>query len=334
MKVKTLLILFLLFALYGCFYTYEERIRIDGSSTLFPLTEAVSEEFRKIESETKITIGVSGTGGGFKKLARNEIDIANASRGITEDEINLCLQNGVKFIELPVSYDGIVVVVHPDNQFVDYLSISELKLIWEPAAQGEILFWDQVRPGWPHKRLQLFGAGTSSGSFDYFTKAVVGIARASRGDYTASEDDNVLVQGVSGAKGALGYFGIAYYQENKNKMRAVPIVDDRRGGKTDPVFPTNDNITSGKYQPLARTEFLYVNLASAEKAAVQRFISFYLSEATSLETEISGVPLSPLAYKEAQRRFNLKITGTIFEANEIVGADLVELLQKANDENN
>lgn len=334
MRAKIIAILFFPLSIIGCFYQYEERIRIDGSSTLFPLTEAVSEEFRKVESGTKITIGVSGTGGGFKKLARNEIDIANASRSITTDEANLCKQNGVEFIELPVSYDGIVVVVHPDNQFVDYLTISELKLIWEPAAQGEILYWDQIRPEWPHKRLQLFGAGTSSGSFDYFTKAVVGIARASRGDYTASEDDNVLVQGVSGAKGALGYFGIAYYQENKSKMRAVPIADDRRAQNLEPIFPTNENIISGKYQPLARTEFLYVNLTSSEKAAVQRFISFYLSSATSLETEISGVPLSPAAYSEAQKRFNLKITGSIFETNEIVGANLAELLKKANDENN
>lgn len=318
----------------SCFYQYEERIKIDGSSTLFPLTEAVAEDYRRVDPNTKITIGVSGTGGGFKKLARNEVDIINASRSITSEEEILCRENGIEYIELPVSYDGIVIVVHPDNDFVDYLSISELKKIWEPDAQGKIKYWDQVRAGWPHKPIQLFGAGTSSGSFDYFTKAITGEAKASRGDYTASEDDNVLVQGVSGAKGALGYFGIAYYLENKEKLKAIPIDDEISTNGVKYIFPSDSTIRNGQYFPLARVEFLYVNKNALQKKVLIDFVNFYLNNCASLEAEINGVALSAGTYVEVQKRFEKKITGTLFATRSLVGANLEKLLKSENDQNN
>lgn len=322
MKYRFTLLVFGIF-LAGCFKEYKGRIRIDGSSSVYPVTEAVAEEFRRIEPNIRVTVGVSGTGGGFKKFARGETDISNASRPIKESEIKACAANGIGFIEIPVAYDGLAVVVSPSNDFVDYLTVEELKRIWEPAAQNVIKSWKQVRAGFPDIPLRLYGAGTSSGTYDYFTEAITGEAKSSRGDYTASEDDNVLVQGVSSDKGALGYFGLAYYEENKNKLKLVAI--DAGKGK---ILPNSSTVRTGEYAPLSRPEFIYVNAKSATDQYVQQFVAFYLSNAPVLVKEIGYVPLPPEAYLLALERFKKRKTGSLFANRSTVGADLVQMLKE------
>lgn len=309
--------------LCSCFKTYEGKINIDGSSSVYPLTEAVAEEFRKIEGDIRITVGVSGTGGGFKKFLRGEIDISNASRPISPEELKISKKNGIEFIEIPVCYDGMAIVVSPKNIFTDYLTVAELKLIWSPESQGKIKSWQQVRDIWPDLPLNLYGAGTSSGTYDYFTEAINGKAKASRGDYTASEDDNVLVQGVSSDIGGLGYFGLAYYTENKAKLRLVPI---RYRKESEAVFPNDSTVQHGKYRPLSRPEFIYVNLKSTRKPYVQAFVKFYLEHAATLAKEVGYVPLPEAVYHLSYLRFTQGITGSIFENQSVVGANLLQLL--------
>lgn len=303
MRINTKYIfLFLTIALFtSCFGNYEDRIRIDGSSTLFPLSEAVAEDFRKSYPDIKVTVGVSGTSGGIRKFIRNEIEIADASRKMNKLEIEECEKNGIEFIELPVSKDGIVIAVHPENTFVDYLTVSELKKIWEPAAQKKIMYWDQVRENWPHEKIQLFGAGTSSGSFDFFTYNIVGIKKASRGDYTASEDDNLLVQGVSGAKYSLGFFGYSYYKENANKLKLVAINYSDDVKSTQAILPNKESIQQDLYKPLSRTEYIYINKKSFEKQIVREFCLYYISNAEKLLTEIGGIPLAKENYLESKK---------------------------------
>lgn len=299
-KVKNLCIIAFWSIFTGCFGDYEDRIRIDGSSTLFPLSEAVAEDFRKVHPDIKITVGVSGTSGGIRKFIRNEIDIADASRKMNSLEIEECIKNNISFIEIPVSNDGIVIAVNPGNDFIDYLSVSELKKIWEPKAQKTILYWDQVRENWPHKPIQLFGAGTSSGSFDFFTLKIVGTKKASRGDYTASEDDNMLVQGVIGAKYSLGFFGYSYYKENLNELKLVPIDDEVENTGKGAIFPNEMSIKNGNYQPLSRTEYIYINSSSLEKSIVKDFVLYYVNNAEKLLTEIGGVPLTKDEYSKSK----------------------------------
>jgi phosphate transport system substrate-binding protein len=318
----------------SCFGSYDDRIKIDGSSTLYPLTEAVAEEFRSVYPEIKITVGVSGTGGGLKKFVRNEIDIADASRVLTTSEIEQCKKNNVPFIEIPVSNDALVIAVNKSNNFVDYLTVNELKMIWEPGAQLKIKYWDQIRSEWPHLPIQLFGAGTSSGSFDFFTKSIMGEKNASRGDYTASEDDNMLVQGVEGAKGALGYFGLIYYLENKDNLKAIPIDDERDDNGKGAIYPDENSIKNGYYQPLSRTEFLYVNKNSANREIVKKFVDYYIVSASKLVDEIGGVPLQKDTYIEALKRFDNGIEGSIFKEGELLnGKQLHERLKKKNAKN-
>lgn len=306
------------------------EISIDGSSTVYPITEAVAEEFRTVGPDVRVTVGVSGTGGGFKKFGRGETDISNASRPISESEIALCRENGVKFIELPVAYDGLAVVVNPANDFVDYLTVEELKKIWEPAAQGTITRWSQVREGWPDEPINLYGAGVASGTYDYFTEAITGEAKASRGDYTASEDDNVLVQGVANDNNALGYFGLAYYEENADKLKLVPIEDGNDANGAGPVAPSLETVSNGTYQPLARPEFIYINAASAVRDEMKAFVNFYLENASQLVREVGYVPLEAEAYELAAQKFAHGVTGTVFgEGASIVGVSMVELLRKA-----
>src|SRR6187455_1783152 len=232
-------------------------VQVDGSSTVFPITEAVAEEFQKAKkNKVKVTVGIAGTGGGFKKFCRGETDVSDASRPILKAEMDECKKNGIEYMELPVAYDALTVVVNPKNTFIKSLTVAELKKIWEPGAQGKITHWKQVNPAWPNAPLKLFGAGSDSGTFDYFTEAICGKAKASRGDFTASEDDNVLVQGISGDKNALGYFGYAYYAENKDKLKAVPIVNPKT---SKPVGPGPATVVDGSYQPLSRPIFIYVN---------------------------------------------------------------------------
>lgn len=321
-NIKLILLFFLTVVLTSCFKDYKGKIAIDGSSSVYPITEAVAEEFRNLHSDIRITVGVSGTGGGFKKFARGETDISNASRPIKRSEIEACQEAGISFIELPVAYDGLAVVVSPSNNFVDHLTVAELKKMWEPAAQNRVTSWRQIRSSFPDVPLRLYGAGTSSGTYDYFTEAVVGEAKSSRGDYTASEDDNVLVQGVSSDQGALGYFGLAYYEENKSKLKLVPI----DGGKG-PVLPTDSTVRTGVYAPLSRPEFIYVKLQSSGLPYVQDFIRFYMEQAPALVKEVGYVPLPAEAYRLSYQRFTNKVTGSMFTEKSTVGADLIKLLQ-------
>ena len=303
------------------------QIKIDGSSTVYPITEAVAEEFRRDQPDVRITVGVSGTGGGFKKFSRGEIDISNASRSIKQSEIDACKANKIEFIELPVAFDGLAVVVNPKNTWVDYLTVEELKKMWEPDAQNVINNWSQIREGWPDEPINLYGAGTASGTYDYFTEAIVGKSHASRGDYTASEDDNVLVQGVSTDKSALAFFGLAYYEENKDKLKLVPIDDKNDENGKGPIMPTLETVSNGTYIPLARPEFIYINKASANRPEVKAFVAFYMEVATELISEVGYIPLPSKAYIYAKSRFDKQITGTLFsKEGSSVGINMVELL--------
>ena len=302
-----------------------QTVKIDGSSTVFPITEAVAEDFQKSKRGTvKVTVGISGTGGGFKKFCRGETDISNASRPILKKEMADCKQAGIQYIELPVAYDALTVVVNPKNSFVKSLSVAELKKMWEPAAQGKVTNWNQVNPAFPKAPLKLFGAGADSGTFDYFTEAITGKSKSSRGDFTASEDDNVLVQGVSRDVNALGFFGFAYYVENRDKLKAVPIVE--KDGKP-AVTPSMENVLNGSYQPLARPIFIYVNAASIRKPEVREFVEYYNKHGESLAKEVKYVPLPPKAYTYNLESVGKMRLGTKFEGENKVGLTIEDLMK-------
>jgi len=303
-------------------------IKIDGSSTVFPVTEAVAEEFQKEKAgRVKVTVGISGTGGGFKKFVRGEIDVADASRPILAEEMAQAKTNGIEFIELPIAFDAIAVVVNPQNDWVTSMTVAELKKIWEPAAQGKITHWNHVRPEWPNEKIALFGAGADSGTFDYFTEAVVGKAKSSRGDYTASEDDNVLVQGVEGNKFALGYIPYAYYAPHSNRMKAVAIQWEKNKVQ-EPVLPSPENVLAGTYNPLSRPLFIYVSKKSMEKPEVKEFVEFYLTNVKTLATEVKYVPLTDAAYQMATDRLRALQTGSGFGGIPEVGLPIEELLKR------
>jgi len=281
------------------------QIQIDGSSTVYPITEAIAEEFRAEAPEVKVTVGVSGTGGGFKKFVRNEIDINDASRSIKDSEAEQCKENGISYIELSVAYDGLAVLVNPQNDWLTDITIEELKKIWEPAAQGTIMKWNQIRPEWPAEEIHLFGAGTASGTYDYFTEAIVGESGASRGDYTASEDDNVLVQGISSDKFALGFFGLAYYEENKDKLKLVGV-----NNGSGSVLPTMETVANGSYAPLSRPIFIYVSNKSAEREEVKAFVNFYLDNVASISEEVGYIPLPETEINKQKEKFNSFLAGS------------------------
>jgi len=303
------------------------RVSIDGSSTVYPITEAIAEEFLEENPRVRVTVGTSGSGGGFQKFAAGEIDITDASRPIQESEIEKAASNGIQFIEIPVAFDGLSVVVNPDNDWVDYLTVEELRTMWEPEAQGTITRWNQIRSEWPDRNLTLYGPGVASGTFDYFTEAVVGREAASRGDYTASEDDNVLVQGVSGDLNALGFFGFAYYYENQDRLKIVPIEDNNPDNGDGPVAPTFESIGNGTYQPLSRPLFIYISSQAAERSVVQQFVEYYLSNATELVRDVGYVPLNEGTYSLALERFQNRTTGSVFSGGAQVGVNIDELLQ-------
>ncbi|MFT6717378.1 MAG: phosphate transport system substrate-binding protein [Saprospiraceae bacterium] len=261
-------------------------ISIDGSSTVYPITEAVAEEFRNVAPDVRVTIGFSGTGGGFKKFSRGEIDIADASRSIKGGEITACEENQIKYVEIAVAYDGLAVIIHPQNDWVDYFTVEELKKLWEPSAQGTILKWSQIRAGWPDEPIHLFGPGTASGTYDYFAEAICGKKVGTRGDYNASEDDNVLVQGISRDKYGLGFFGLAYFKENSDKLKLVGV--DNGNGV---VVPTMETVGNGTYAPLSRPIFIYVSNQGAAKPEVKTFVNFYMEQAAILSEEVGYIPL-------------------------------------------
>ena len=300
-------------------------IQIDGSSTVFPVTEAVAEEFQKSKKgKVKVTVGIAGTGGGFKKFCRAETDISNASRPILKSEIEDCKKSGVQFIELPVAYDALTVIINPKNDWVKSLSVADLKKMWEPGAQGKVSTWNQVRAEWPNSPLKLFGPGADSGTFDYFTEAVVGKAKSSRGDFTASEDDNVLVQGDANDRNALGYFGFAYYIENQGKLKAVAI-DGGKGA----VGPSPKTVEDGTYQPLSRPIFIYVSKKSLDsKPEVKEFIDFYLKNASKLVKDVKYVALPPSAYTIGAAHISKGKIGTVFGGTAEVGVKIEDLMKR------
>lgn len=299
-------------------------VKVDGSSTVFPITEAMAEQFQKMKKgQVQVTVGVSGTGGGFKKFCNGETDISNASRPILKREMEACRSKNISYIELPVAFDALTVVVNPRNNWVKQLTVAELKTMWEPAAQGKIKTWNQVNPAWPNRPLKLFGAGTDSGTFDYFTEAIVGKAKSSRGDYTASEDDNVLVQGVATDVNALGYFGYAYYEENAKRLRAVPIVNAQ--GKAVP--PSRKTVEDGSYNPLSRPIFIYVNSESLRRPEVREFVEFYQRQASKLIPPTGYIPLPARAYAANLDNIRRGKTGTVFGGENKVGLTIDQLMK-------
>ena len=299
-------------------------IRIDGSSTVFPISEAVGEEFQK-GRDARVTIGVSGTGGGMKKFCTGEIDISGASRPIKGKEIDKCKSSGIDFIELPVAYDGIAVVVNPKNDWVESMTVAELKKLWSPEAQGKIMKWSDVRAGWPDKEIHLFGAGIDSGTYDYFTKAIVGKEHSSRGDFTSSEDDNVLVKGVTMDRYALGFFGFAYYSENAAKLKLLGI--DSGDGTI--VKPSLKTVADGSYKPLSRPIFIYVASKSAKRPEVTEFVNYYLKEGRALVQEVGYIAMPETVTAKVIDRFGAGTTGSLFGgAGSKVGASVEDVLGK------
>ncbi len=298
-----------------------QLVKIDGSSTVFPITEAVAEEFQKSKKgAVRVTVGISGTGGGFKKFCRGEIDVSDASRPIKNEERVACKEAGIQFIELPVAYDALTVVINPKNTWANNLTVAELKKIWEPSANATITNWNQVRAGFPNQALKLYGPGTDSGTFDYFTEVINGKSAASRPDYTASEDDNVLVQGVANDLGSLGYFGYAYYAENTAKLKAV-LVDNGTGG----VAPSQQTIENGTYKPLGRPIFIYVSKKSLARPEVKEFVDFYLQNVPTLAAEVKYVPLPTNIAGMVQERLNKQVVGTSFH---VAGGKLEDQLKQ------
>jgi phosphate transport system substrate-binding protein len=299
-------------------------IKIDGSSTVYPITESVAKEFKTSnQSKANIGIGTSGTGGGFKKFCRGETDISNASRPILEKEMAACKEKGIEYVELPIAYDAITVVVNPGNTWATSLKTEELKKMWEPGAAGKVKSWKDIRTGFPDTTLRLFGPGASSGTFDYFTEAINGKAKVGRGDYTASEDDNVLVKGVSGDKGGLGYFGYSYYEANKAALKAVGI-DSGKGA----VLPSVETVKNGTYAPLSRPLFIYVNAKSMDKPDVKAFVDFYLANGAKISTATKYIPLPDAVYAKVKERAKAKKTGTSFGGKEAVGLKIEEVMSK------
>ena len=306
-------------------FAQPKTVTFDGSSTVFPVTEAVAEDFQRARrGAVRVTVGISGTGGGFKKFCRGEIDISNASRPILEKEIAACKEAGIEYLEIPVAFDALTVVVNPKNAFVKQITVAELKKMWAPEAQGKVMTWKQINAAWPDEPLKLYGPGADSGTFDYFTEAIVGKAKSSRGDFTASEDDNVLVQGVSRDLGGLGYFGFAYYAENRNKLRAVPVVNSK--GKA--VGPAMETVLAGSYEPLARPIFIYVSAKAIVRTEVREIVEFYLKNANKLAREVGYVPLPEGAYKLALQNVANNKKGTVFGGHSEVGVTVEELLKR------
>ncbi|HWP27009.1 MAG TPA: PstS family phosphate ABC transporter substrate-binding protein [Xanthobacteraceae bacterium] len=301
-------------------------IQVDGSSTVFPITEAMAEEFQKANRGVKVVVGISGTGGGFKKFCRGETDISDASRPIRDQEREDCKKAGIDFVELPIGLDALAVLVNPKNNWVSELTVAELKTMWEPAAQGKITNWKQIRPTFPDRPLKLFGPGTDSGTYDYFTEAVVGKEHSSRGDFLASEDDNVLVQGIAGDINAIGFFGLAYYLHNKDKLKPVAI---KMTPDSKAVLPSIETARNGTYQPLSRPIFIYVNRKKADaNPNIAKFVEFYLDKkvASKLVLEVGYVPLPDNAYDVFLQRFKARQIGTAFHGSK-VGVSVDELLK-------
>lgn len=301
---------------------------LDGSSTVFPISEAVAEEFQKAIKNVNVTVGISGTGGGFQKFCRGEIDISDASRPISASEVAACGKSGVEYIEMPIAYDGIAIAVNPKADWADKITVAELKKLWAPEAQGQVKKWNQIRASWPDREIHLFGAGVDSGTYDYFTEAINGKAKASRGDFTSSEDDNVLVQGISNDELALGFLPFAYYEENASRLKLVPVDDEKADNGAGAILASPDTIKTGTYQPLSRPVFIYVSKKAAERAEVQQFVEFYLKNAEALVREVNYVGLGAEIYGMVSDRFAKRHTGSVFSGQNTVGVTIDQLLSK------
>ena len=303
-------------------------IHVDGSSTVFPITEAVAEEFKKQHQLVNLTVGVSGTGGGFQKFCRGETDISDASRPIKPTEIDSCAKAGIEYVELPVAYDGLAVVVNPKNTWATSITADELKKLWAPEAQGKVTRWNQVRAPWPDREIHLYGAGVDSGTYDYFTEAVVGKEGASRGDFTSSEDDNTLVQGIGGDELALGFMGLAYVEQNRSKLKLVGVDDGKPDNGAGPIEPSVETVRNATYQPLSRPLFIYVARKSADRPEVKSFVDFYLKN-PALVSEVGYIQLPDQIYQIAQTHFDERKVGTAFgTGGSQVGMTLEQLLAK------
>jgi phosphate transport system substrate-binding protein len=301
-------------------------IEIDGSSTVYLVSEAAAEAFRDAtQGGVDLTVTSAGTGGGFNRFCKGELDIADASRPIVIKEIEAAKTNGIEYIELPIGFDALTVAVHPSNK-LESITVAELKKMWEPEAKEKITTWNQVNQAWPNEKLKLFGAGTDSGTFDYFTEAVVGKARSSRTDYFPSEDDNTIVQGIAGTKSALGFLPFGYYEQNKDKIKALAI--DWGKGDLGPILPTMANVLAGKYNPLTRPLFIYVNRKAAERPEVKAFVEFYLQNAPALVARAHYAPLPADAYHKVLERFRNLETGTGFGGHAEIGMSIEEILTR------
>jgi len=301
-----------------------QLIQIDGSSTVFPISRAVAEGFVKLkQGAIKVTVGISGTGGGFKKFCRGEIDINDASRPILKSEMQICKKFGIRYMELPIAYDALTVTVNPHNYWVKSLTVTELKKIWEPAAQGKVMIWNQIRSQWPNRPLKLFGPGEDSGTFDYFTEAIVGKAKSSRTDFTTSEDDNVLVRGIADDQNALGYFGYAYHIENQKKLKAVAI--DRGKGA---VFPSSTTVEDGTYEPFSRPVFIYACKKSLDRPEVGEFVAYYLTKGPQIVKQVKYVPLPASGYATVISNVKTGKLGTVFGGQSEVGVKISDLLKR------
>jgi len=318
-----------LLGLVGCSKSKAETVQIDGSSTVFPITEAVAEEFQKQAKDVRVTVGISGTGGGFKKFCAGETDVSDASRPIKPSEVELCQKNAVEYIELPIAFDGITVIINPKNTWAETMTVEDLKKIWEPGAQGKVMKGNDVRAEWPDKPIRLYGPGVDSGTYDYFTEAVVGKEHSSRGDYTSSEDDNVLVQGVSSDESSLGFLGYAYFENSKGKLKAVKIDDGKADNGNGPIEPTVESVRTGTYQPLSRPIFIYASKKKLDRPAVEQFVDFYLSNSERLIKDVHYIPLPAKAYDLAKERVKKRVTGSMFGGKgSQVGVSIEVLLQR------
>jgi phosphate transport system substrate-binding protein len=304
-------------------------ITIDGSSTVFPIAEAVAEEFGKANPDQRTpTVGISGTGGGFQKFCRGETDISNASRPIRPAEIEACKQAGVEYIEVPIAYDGLAIVVNPKNTWATAITVPELRTMWAPEAQGKVTRWNQVRPSWPDRDMRMFGAGVDSGTYDYFTEAVVGKEGASRGDFTSSEDDNVIVQGIGSDELAVGFLPLAYVEQNSERLKIVPVDDGKGDNGAGPITPSAETVRNGTYQPLSRPLFVYVSRKAADRPEVQQFVSMFFDR-TDLTREVGYIELTPEIYQLARKHFADRKVGTAFgEGGSQVGMTLEALLAR------
>jgi phosphate transport system substrate-binding protein len=302
------------------------KIAIDGSSTVFKLSQAVAQEFSRTNKGVAIKVDKSGTGGGFKKFVTGSLDICDASRPIQEKEMADCKKNGVEYIELPICFDAVTIAVNAKNAWCDSMTTAELKKLWEPAADKKVTKWSQIREGWPDEKIALFGQGTDSGTFEYFTEVINEKKGASRSDYTASEDDNVIVLGVEGNKNALGYLPYAYYAARTKTMKAVKI--EWSGHEKGAVLPSPETVKSGKYSPLSRPLFIYINLKAAKRPEIKAFVDFYIEHGYKMSEVVKYIPLEKTAYKVIEDRFDSLKTGTGFGGKTEFGLPIEEILKR------